>query len=435
MPIDNFDNKIREAASHLEPAYNEKAWGKMEKLLDEHLPQNKRRDRKLFWIFFILFLAAGSFILFNQIGKKKDSLNKENTSQKSDVNRDENAISTPPFSKNKTTTQIDSSKINRQVIKNSKSNSFKNNNKRSIAANNHAIDTNNTQEKFKEDNSFTAVTITPNPKDKKQENSKAEERNNFIKDTTTNAEKTPEIHNMPVAPQLSETDSMDTNRKDTLVVKESPVKFKNTSDKKNKFSNSFFIAFSAGPDVSAVTIDEIGKINFAYGVGIGYSFGKKWNVRTGFYIEKKVYNAKPSSYDPPERFWYNFPDLKSIEADCKVYAVPVIVDYNFSENSKSLWFGGVGLASYFMKKEVYDYTSKSPSGQSSYRTYSIEDKNKHYFSIVRFSAGYEKKLSDRISFISEPYLAVPLAGVGYGKVKLYSSGILLTLKVKPFSKK
>jgi hypothetical protein len=435
MPIDNLDNKIREAASHLEPAYNEKAWEKMEKLLDEHLPQTKRRDRKLFWIFFILFLAAGSFILFNQTGKKRDTLNKENTSQKSNVNRNENAISSKHLSKNKTTTQIDSSKINRQVIKISKSNSFKNNNTKSIAANNRAIDNNNTREKFKKDNGFTAVTITPDPGDKMQENSKAEENDNLIKDPTVNAQKTPEMHNLPVAPQVSETDSMGTNRKDTLVVKESPVKFENTSDKKNKFSNSFFIAFSAGPDVSAVTIDEIGKINFSYGVGIGYSFAKKWDVRTGFYIEKKVYNAKPSSYDPPERFWYNFPDLKSIEANCKVYAVPVIVDYNFSENSKSLWFGGVGLASYFMKKEVYDYNSKSPSGQSSYSTYSIKDKNKHYFSIVRFSAGYEKKLSDHISFITEPYIAVPLAGVGYGKVKLYSSGVLLTLKVKPFSKK
>ena len=48
MPTDNLDNKIREAADHLEPAYNEKAWEKMEKLLDEHLPQNKRRNRKLF---------------------------------------------------------------------------------------------------------------------------------------------------------------------------------------------------------------------------------------------------------------------------------------------------------------------------------------------------------------------------------------------------
>jgi len=54
--------------------------------------------------------------------------------------------------------------------------------------------------------------------------------------------------------------------------------------------------------------------------------------------------------------------------------------------------------------------------------------------VVRLSAGYEKKLTDKISFVTEPYLTVPLAGVGFGKVKLYSSGILFSLNIKPFAK-
>ena len=229
------------------------------------------------------------------------------------------------------------------------------------------------------------------------------------------------------------------NKKDILFIKDrinnNSGKIKKTGSGKNKFTNSFSINFSAGPDVSAVTFDNIGKVNAAYGIGIGYNISKNWNVRTGFYIEKKLYQARPSDYHPPVRFWYNFPDLKTIDADCKVYAVPVIVSYNISENQKKIWFAGVGLASYFMKKETYDYNSKSASGQTSYISYTINNKNKHYFSILRLSAGYERKLSDNISFITEPYIGTPLSGVGFGKVKLYSSGVSFTLKVKPFSKK
>ena len=439
MPTDNLDNKIREAADHLEPAYNEKAWEKMEKLLDEHLPQNKRRNRKLFWIFLILFLAAGSLILINRSGENENIANKENKIQKPAVNKNETVNSNKSLSKNKTIPPIVSSEINKQLEKNGVPDSFENNRKEATKKSTRSKDrstiTNKPGENLIEGNTFTVVTNSDDRKDAKQKNNIAEEQGYSIKDTTTTAKKSSEKDQVSVAPQVPGTAPVTTDQKDTLVVKNRSAKLKDTSTGKNKFSNSFFITVSGGPDVSAVTFDEIGKIKFAYGAGLGYSFGKKWNIRTGFYVVKKVYNAKPSSYNPPGRFWYNFPDLKSIEANCKVYEVPVIVSYNFSENSKSLWFGGVGLASYFMKKEVYDYNSKSPSGQSSYITYSVNDKNKHYFSIVRLSAGYEKKLSDQISFITEPYLAVPLAGVGYGKVKLYSSGILLTLKVKPFSKK
>ena len=35
MQFDDFDKKIKEAAEHHHPAYDEKAWDKMEKLLDQ----------------------------------------------------------------------------------------------------------------------------------------------------------------------------------------------------------------------------------------------------------------------------------------------------------------------------------------------------------------------------------------------------------------
>jgi len=39
MQFEDFDNKIKEAAENHHPAYDEKAWIKMEKLYDNPLPQ------------------------------------------------------------------------------------------------------------------------------------------------------------------------------------------------------------------------------------------------------------------------------------------------------------------------------------------------------------------------------------------------------------
>jgi hypothetical protein len=207
------------------------------------------------------------------------------------------------------------------------------------------------------------------------------------------------------------------------------------SHNKNKFNNSFALNFSAGQDVSAVNIDNIGKINFLFGAGVSYSFGNKFTVRTGIFIVKKVYAAKASDYHPPSSFWNYYPNLSSIEANCKVYEVPLIVNYNFSKTSKRLWFVSAGVSSYFMKKENYDYYSKNPSGQYNINSYSISNQNKHYLSSIRLSGGYQRILSNNIAILAEPYFNLPLSGIGFGKVKLYSSGIIFTLSVKPFSKK
>ena len=47
MQSEEFDKKIKEAADHHHPAYDEKAWMKMEKLLDTHLPQKKDDRRRI----------------------------------------------------------------------------------------------------------------------------------------------------------------------------------------------------------------------------------------------------------------------------------------------------------------------------------------------------------------------------------------------------
>jgi hypothetical protein len=217
---------------------------------------------------------------------------------------------------------------------------------------------------------------------------------------------------------------------------EAALKTKNKPGRNNKkFNSAFVLNFSAGPDVSAVNAGNIGGINPAYGAGIGYAIGKKWQLRSGFYITRKAYQAEASDYHPPAQFWANYPDLEYIDADCKVYEVPLILNYDFSKTTKHIWFGSVGVSSYFMKKEKYYYFSKNPSVQYSYNSYTINNKNNHFLSSLRLSGGFAATLNKNISIITEPYVNLPLSGVGFGKVKLYSAGILFTVSIKPFVKK
>ncbi|MEO8860717.1 MAG: hypothetical protein ABI358_04800, partial [Ginsengibacter sp.] len=208
---------------------------------------------------------------------------------------------------------------------------------------------------------------------------------------------------------------------------------KKSTKTNNKFSKNFAIDISAGPDVSIAGLDKAGKITIGYGVGLRYNLSTRFTLHTGFYIADKIYSANKNDYHAPPSAGYNY--LFNIDANCKVYEIPVTVSYNFGKAKNHQWFVGGGLSSYIMKKESYDYYYKYPSGYVDTKSSSISNKNQHYFAILDISAGYQYNFNKRVSLIAEPYLKIPMTGVGEGKVKLNSGGILFTLSVKPFYKK
>src|SRR4051794_37245297 len=70
--IDNMDELIREASKSHHPAYDDKAWEKMEALLNEHLPVKEDRRRPVIFFLLLLFIiSAGVFAVYQTGGKKK----------------------------------------------------------------------------------------------------------------------------------------------------------------------------------------------------------------------------------------------------------------------------------------------------------------------------------------------------------------------------
>ena len=207
--------------------------------------------------------------------------------------------------------------------------------------------------------------------------------------------------------------------------------------KKNKhtIAGNFGIHFSAGPELSFIGLNQPGPSRITYGAGVGYTFGKRITIEAGLYISRKIYKANPGDYHPPVVFWTYYTDLKSIDADCKVYEIPVMVSYGFIPHNKHNWFLSGGVSSYLMKTEKYNYEYKNLFGQSVYRSYSLSNENKHYFSVMTLSGGYQYNLNNRISFSAAPFIKLPLTGIGYGRVKLNGTGILFTATMRPFNKK
>jgi hypothetical protein len=207
------------------------------------------------------------------------------------------------------------------------------------------------------------------------------------------------------------------------LVKETPKK--EDDPKKDKKEKGFELGLIAGPDVSAVKFGPLYKAGYNFGLQVGYRFSNRWSVNTGIIYTKKWYQAKGKDFN------YKAPwPIDKAEGNCSMWEIPVNVRYDVSFNTKRRWFVSTGLSTYLMDKEKYDmyYTWNGAS-------YSIPldtDSNTNYlFSILNLSVGMERSLGKHFSIQAEPYLKIPLQGLGTGSIRMDSYGIYFTLKFKP----
>ena len=446
MQSENFDKKLKDSLSQRPPGNDKPEWEKMEVMLDKHLPVEKKDRRRIFFILFsFLLLGGGAFIVWQKTNGKRNEITSIDSQSQNTVAGENN--DQPKTNSDKSI----SSPIDPGTSQAKTGGSVE-------------IPNANTSDPIPNQENEVDVSITKVNKNKKANNSVAKktdtpEQTNeeLVKNTEperslienlTKSETEPTIAEKKEAVKDQEVEKTNTeNKPDSYRVEEQkeetkenkPVAVEKTNNNKQKnkssFANNFFVSVSAGPDFSAVG-GNAGELRLAYGAGIGFQISKKFSVRTGFYAARKVYSADPEDYHPPTNFWSYYPNLENIDANCKVYEIPVTVDYKISSNKKESWFASVGLSSLLMKEETYEYYFK-PNSSPNYITYTktIHDQNKHYFSVLNLSGGYTRVLNKNISLQAEPYVKIALEGVGYGKVNLNSGGLLFSAIIKPFAKK
>ncbi|NEU09866.1 porin family protein [Flavihumibacter sp. R14] len=190
------------------------------------------------------------------------------------------------------------------------------------------------------------------------------------------------------------------------------------------------LALSFSPDINSVSNFSDSDIGSSIGVGASYKITPRLSVEAAIGYSKKVYSALPYQY---KASWSNSNAAKyveSIDADCRVLDVPVNLRYTFASSSKQSFFVAGGLSSYFMLEETYTLIAKPQSGYPNYTnpSYSYKNENNHLLSVTNFSVGINKPLNKQTSIVIQPYIKLPLTGIGQGKVDLQSTGVIFQLE-------
>ncbi|MGZ5133492.1 MAG: outer membrane beta-barrel protein [Flavitalea sp.] len=206
---------------------------------------------------------------------------------------------------------------------------------------------------------------------------------------------------------------------------------KSQSSGRLSFKNGLELGAVIAPDMSTVEFTHSDKVGFSFGLQIGYRLSQRWSLSTGVLYTKKNYTSHGKDFNPPKGSWLDNVTLDMVEGNCYMFDIPINIRYDLNQNNKQRLFVSTGLSSYIMKKEDYHYYYQYTNGSPGYRHRSSSSTERHWLGIVNISAGFEKNINQKFSVQAEPYLKIPLQGIGYGNMQLSSYGMYFSLKYKP----
>lgn len=186
------------------------------------------------------------------------------------------------------------------------------------------------------------------------------------------------------------------------------------------------LALSAGPEFNSASSLIGGKGGFNAGLTFSMGIAKNFRLQTGLKYSVKDYATDSYAYRMRNPKIQGL--ISGIDASCAVLEIPLIASYTVAENQQRSIDLNLGLSSYLMLKE--DYTFKyTPGSGIADRLVEKRNANQHLMSVVDLSATYFIKLkTEKFKIGVEPFVKIPLTGVGEGKVNLKSSGVSLKIR-------
>ncbi len=448
----DMDELFRKAASHYPLKTDGADWDKIAGKLPDAaigtpLPYTKQKaeksNRKLLWLILLFPMGWLCNAYFNGKSNTKndakvivttstDQLNKTSQSNDNQNNKDDKTIVN---SKQQTVKETPSNIPINKVGYNK------------VSGNTNSDVSHNTlysDKKIPIENSLDVIKSTANDKagEKKITTDGNTLSNNKLNDGTINTINPVQNNVDKQSPNENKNPSaIDTTQK-LAKLNETATHFKNTdttksvakkADKKSTEKiKGFYVSALGGIDASSVKSQGIKKVGYNYGILIGYNLNKHIAFETGLLWDKKQYYTDGSYFNKSRTSIPSTITLSDMNGNCNMFELPIAFRYNMRQNKKTLFFGTVGLSSYFMKSEAYNYEAEM-NGNSWYAMKTYNNSGNNLFSILNLSVGYEHKIGKLVSLRVNPYLNIPLKGLGIGSLPITSSGVNIGITV-PFHK-
>lgn len=187
------------------------------------------------------------------------------------------------------------------------------------------------------------------------------------------------------------------------------------------------------PDLNSVGTFKPSVFGRSYGLLLEYEVLPRLRVQTGVIRSQKDYGSTPADYTWEKGYWSTYAKPDNIDAKCALLDVPLNVRFDVLRRARSDVFVNGGVSSYLMLNE--DYTYRYANKPYYKHEVNVSRGGGRFATTLNLSLGYQRQLGGGLSLQLEPYLKLPLEGVGFGKVRLYSTGLHLSLGFHPLSRR
>ena len=198
---------------------------------------------------------------------------------------------------------------------------------------------------------------------------------------------------------------------------------------KPAIGKGFYAGLFVGAEFNKVQSSPFSGVGFNSSLAVGYKLNKKFFIETGLSSATKYYYSEGKSFDDKSAAMPAGMTVNNLESRCKVLEIPLKVGYNFYQNKRTNLFISGGTAAFIMMKERNKY-NVTMNGNPEKMEKLYTKNNLKLPAIISFSAGVEKNISGFLKVRVEPYLKLPLQGIGVGKLPVTSAGIQIGITGK-----
>ena len=196
------------------------------------------------------------------------------------------------------------------------------------------------------------------------------------------------------------------------------------SPKKAAFKPEFYTGIMYANDKSSINFEASKGSGYSLAFVLGYQFSKRFSIETGIHIEKKEYYTKGEHFD--KSILPATGKILWIESENKLIEIPISLKSDLIKKKKHQLFGSFGISSFLVNNESYEY-EEEVNGVIQNESVEFTKNSSNLFATVNMSVGYELKIKNNLRLRLEPYLNLPLSGIGKGKEPVLSKGVYFGL--------
>lgn len=196
----------------------------------------------------------------------------------------------------------------------------------------------------------------------------------------------------------------------------------------NNTGKKLYIGVTTGFDFNKGASMNYKNAGWKAGIIAGYQFNNLLALETGLSWLSKTYESMGKNFSM-EKVAASMPSgmvINKLNTNSSLLEIPISIKYDFHRSNKSRLFLNGGISSYIMLKEFNEY-SVTLNGQQDKLTGMYMQKTIVIPAVASLSFGYQRPFLKQSIVRIEPFIKIPLKGIGIGSLPVTTAGLQLAI--------